>query len=282
MAISINSAVSTVLVRQLLEKTTNDLTQNFQRLSSGLRVNSARDGGAALAKAMHLTSQINGISVAKQNANDGLSVAQVADSALEETTNALQTIRDLALDASSGTKSASDRTALNNEIKAMISEISRIATETSLFDQDLLTGAYSMAVQVAPDVGRTVAITIAGASLQHLALGVSGSTLNVSTAGAASAAIAASRAVGAADAAMNSIAEIRASLGGVQRRFESITTILDSSSLAYMDSRSRVLDVDVADESASMARNSILREAGIAIMAQANLQPQLLMKLLGG
>ena len=281
MAITINNSVASLVVRQLLDKTGQNLGQNLQRISSGLRVNSAKDGGASLAVAMHVTSKINGLSVAKSNAGDGFSLAQVADAALTETTNALQKIRDLALDASTGTKSAEDRTALNNEIKSLISEISRIATQTTLFDHNLLAGDFTTNVQVSPDAGTTVNVAIAGASLEHLNLGVSGSRLNVSTAGAASATIAASRAVLAADAAMDSVAAIRASLGGLQNRFESIMSIIDASSLAYTDTRSRILDADIAEESTELARNTILQQAGAAMLAQANLQPQILLTLLG-
>lgn len=281
MAITINNSVASLVVRQLLDKTGQNLGQNLQRISSGLRVNSAKDGGGAIAVAMHMTSKINGLSVAKSNAGDGFSLAQVADAALTETTNALQKIRDLALDASTGTKSAADRTALNNEIKSLISEISRIATQTTLFDHNLLKGDFTTNVQISPDAGTTVTVAIAGASLQHLNLGVSGSRLNVSTAGAASATIAASRAVLAADVALNSVAAIRASLGGIQNRFESIMSIMDASSLAYTDTRSRILDADVAEESVNLARNTILQQAGAAMLAQANLQPQILLTLLG-
>lgn len=280
MSLSINNSVSSLVVRQLLGKSTNALSQNLQRLSSGLRINSAKDGGGDLAVAMHMTTNINGLSVAKNNAGDGLSLAQVADAALEETTNALQEIRDLALDASTGTKSAEDRTALNNEIKSLISEISRIASETSLFDQDLLNGGFETVIQVGPGAGETLAVTIAGASLEHLNLGVSGSKMNVSTAGAASATIAASRAVLAADVAMDSVAAIRASLGGVQNRFESIINILDASTLAYTDTRSRIMDVDFAEESVQLAHNNILQQAGVAMLVQANLQPEMLLSLL--
>lgn len=281
MAVSINNLVASSALQQLLGKTTRDLGQNFQRLSSGLRVNSSKDGGSDISVAMHMTSKINGLSVVRKNANDGLSLAQVAEASLEETTNALQSIRDLALDASTGTKSASDRTALNNEIDALISEISRIATGTSLFDQILLAGGFSTTVQIDPDMGgNVVTLTIDGASLQQLALGQSGSVLNVSTAGDASAAIAASRAILAVDAAMDSVASIRADLGGAQSRFESVVNIIDSTSLAYTSARSQIMDLDVAEESADMARNSILKQAGIAVLAQANLQPQLLLKLL--
>lgn len=280
MMISINNMVSSNVVRQILGKTTSDLGQNLQRLSSGLRVNSAKDGGGALSVAMHMTSKIGGLSVAKQNANDGLSLVQVADAALEETVGALQNIRDLALDAGTATKSAGDRTALSSEINTLISEISRIATMTTLFNQNLLTGSFSTVIQVGADPGQTVALTIAGASLLDLELGEDGSKLDVDIAGAESAAAAAEEAVDAVDVAMDSVAVIRATLGGAQSRFESIINIIDSSSLAYTSARSNVLDVDVAEESADMARNSILQQAGIAVMAQANLQPQALLKLL--
>lgn len=280
MAISINNMVASLTVGNLLDNTTKDLGESFKRLTTGLRVNSSADGGGALSVAMHLSSKVSGLAVVRDNVNDNLSMAQVADAALSETVGALQEIRDLAVDASTTTKSASDRTALNNEINALISEISRIATETELYDQSLLTGDFTTTVMTSPDVGNTLTMTIAGASLQKLALGLSGSKLNVSTAGTTSAGIATSRAIIAADAALDSVAAIRGSLGGMQNRFESVIGIIDSSSLAYSGAYSRVMDVNVADETADMARNSILQKAGVAVMAQANLQPGVLLKLL--
>ncbi|MEO5339121.1 MAG: flagellin FliC [Magnetococcus sp. MYC-9] len=274
MALSINNTATLLAGRQALEKTNTALGQNFQRLSTGLRVNSAADSNGSVALAARMTSQIGGAAAAKRNANDTLTLIQVADAALTETTNALQKARDLAVDARTATKTDSDRLALQETIKGLVSEISRLATGTEIFGQRPLNGGFAAAVQVSPNVGQTLAFTVTGASLQQLGLGVSGSRLNVSTMEAASTAIAQ------ADEALNSVAMMRAALGGVQNRLSSIVGSLDSVALGYTQARSRILDTDVAEEASLMARNAIQQQASIAVFSQANLQSQALLKLL--
>ncbi len=273
MTISINNATTSLMTRQAMDKVNSALFQNFQRLASGIKINSAGDGPSAVGIAMRMTSQIGGATAAKQNANNALSLIQVADAALAETTNALQTIRDLAVGANTTTATANDRLGSRAEVKQLVSEISRLATATSIFGQTPLNGAFAADVQVDPN-GRPLTMTITGASLQQLGLGVSGSKLNVSTAGSASAAIIA------ADIAMNSVALMRASLGGMQSRLTSIVSSLDSLALGNTNARSRIMDTDFAAEISDMARNNIRQQAGVAIMAQANMQSQILLKLL--
>lgn len=277
MSISINSVGGLLAARQSLEKSGNALTKNFQRLSSGLKLNSASDGGSALGVAMRMATQISGSTVAKRNANDALSLLQVADAALSETANALQKARDLAVDANTDTKSSADRLALKTEVTGLITEISRLATGSQIFNKKVLDGTLSLNVAIDPAVGETLtmAVAVAGASLGHLGLGTSGSKLNVSTAGSAAAAIVV------ADAALDSVALIRASVGAMQNRLESIISSLDSSSLAYTTARSRIMDADIAEESSDMARNTIRQQASVAILSQANVQSQMLLKLLG-
>ncbi|MEO5350869.1 MAG: flagellin FliC [Magnetococcus sp. YQC-3] len=277
MTISINSMTSVLAAQQALERTGSALNKNFQRLASGMRIVSAGDDPAALSVAMRMTSQLGGANAAKNNANDTLSLLQVADAALAETTNALQKVRDLAVDAKTDTKSASDRLALRAEVQGLVSEINRIATSTEMFNKKLLDGTFTANVQIDPNlgVGRTLEIDIAGISLLQLGLGVNGSQLNVSTIGSASTAI------NAADEAMTSVSMIRASLGAMQSRLSSIVSGLNSASLGYAATRSRAMDTDVAAESSDMTRNKIQQQASIAILAQANLQSQSLLTLLG-
>lgn len=276
MSISINNASNALIARQSLAKSGSALAKNFQRLSSGIRLNSASDGGSALGVAMRMASQISGSTAAKSNANDTLSLLQVADAALTESANALQKVRNLAVDANTDTKSSSDRLALKAEVTGLITEISRLATGSQIFNKKVLDGALSLNVAIDPAVGQTLtmAVVLAGASLGHLGLGTSGSKLNVSTAGSAAAAIEV------ADAALNSVAMIRASVGALQNRLESIISSLESSSLAYTTARSRIMDADFAEESSEMARNTIRQQASVAILSQANMQSQMLLKLL--
>ncbi len=276
MTISINNASTVLAARQSLEKSGAALSKNFQRLSSGLKINSASDGGGAVAVAMRMASQISGTTAAKKNANDALSLLQVADSALNETATALQKVRDLAVNANTDTKSSNDRLALKAEVTGLVTEINRLATGTEIFSKKLLDGTLNANVLIDPNVGtnHVLAVALGGTSLGHLDLGTSGSKLNVSTAGSASAAIAV------ADAALNSVALLRATVGAMQNRLESIINSLDSSSLAYTEARSRVMDADVAEESSDMARNTIRQQAAVAILSQANMQSKSLLKLL--
>lgn len=276
MTISINNMTTILAAQQALDKTGNALNKNFQRIATGMRIVSAGDDPGALSVAMRMTSQIGSSNAAKNNANDALSLLQVADAALAETANALQKARDLAVDAKTDTKSASDRSALRTEVRGLVSEINRIASNTEMFSKKLLNGTFAANVQIDANLGanNTMAIDIAGISLQLLGLGVSGSQLNVSTIGSAS------NAINTADAAIASVSMIRASLGAMQSRLSSIINSLDGATAGNTATRSRILDTDLASESSDMTRNRIQQQASIAILSQANLQAQSLLTLL--
>ena len=274
MAISINNSANLLMIQQALANANNALSKNFQRLSSGVKINSAGDGSSALATAMRLSTQVSGMDMATKNANDALSLVQVADTALSETAGALQQVRNLALVATSGTASSTDRAILSADVKGLIYEISHIATSTNTFGQTLLNGDFAIGVQVGANPGQNVAIALGGASLQQLGLGVSGSKLNVSTVGSASAAIAT------VDAALQSVSVLRASLGSMQNRLAGIVQALGVTSLGYNSARSSLMDTDYATESASLMRNNIQRQVSLAMLAQANMQSQMLLKLL--
>ncbi len=274
MSFTIGSNIFSLNARRTLGRTNTALGLNFQRLASGLRVNSAKDDPSAIGITSRLTAQIRGLNVATKNANEGLSVAQVADSALEESINALQSIRDIAADATSSTHSTSDRTSFSDEIDELVSEINRIAQEIEYNDQLLLDGDYTASIQIGADAGDRLAFGISGASANKIGLGADGGNLSVDTISNAS------TSVQFVDSAMDSIANIRAGLGGVQSRFESVVNTIEDLSDAYTQTRSNILDADIAEETAALTRNVILQQAGVAVLAQANLQPQVLLQLL--
>ncbi|MBF0609921.1 MAG: flagellin FliC [Magnetococcales bacterium] len=275
MAMYINTNVASLNARRNLEKSTNVLGKTFNRLASGLRINSAADDAAGLAITMRMTSQVRGLNQAQRNANDGVSLVQVAEGALEETTAALQRMRELAVQAGNDIYSSADRSNLQKEIGQLLSEVQRIATQTQFNGMSLLTGSFDNKMfQVGAFSGQVISFSILAAS--NAALGISGTTqIDVSTYGAASTAIAQI------DKALSSISDLRANLGAVQNRFESTIANLANVVENISAARSRIEDADLADETSRLTKNSILQQAGTAILAQANQQPQLALQLLG-
>ncbi|MBF0160299.1 MAG: flagellin FliC [Magnetococcales bacterium] len=279
MALYINTNVASINAQRQLTKSTGALTQTFQRLSSGYRINSAKDDAAGLAISQRMTAQVRGLNQAIRNANDGISVVQVAEGALDETTNAMQRIRELAVQASNDTYNLTDRSSLQKEVDQLLSEIQRIASTTHFNNQNLLDGTYtSKYFQIGMFAGQRLRVSIGAATTTNL-LGnmttASMSTLitNVSNAQGALAKI---------DTALNSVADLRANLGAVQNRFESIVANLANVVESTSASRARITDADIAYETANLTRNTILQQAGTAVLAQANQQPQIALQLLGG
>ncbi|MBF0421768.1 MAG: flagellin FliC [Magnetococcales bacterium] len=275
MPLTIGSNLISLAVQRNLSKTNQALGQSYLRLSSGLRVNSAGDDPAGIALAARLTSKIGGLSKAAQNVNDGVSLAQVADSALSETVTSLQRIRDLAIAAKNTTASSSDRVSMQTEVNLMVSEITRLAANTKFNGYSLLAAAtQTFSFQIGANPGETVQFTVQGASMGLLGFGANGKSALVSTTTHASTTVLL------VDSALDSISSIRATLGGAQTRFQSVLSQIQSLSDAYTSSKSAIMDANIAKETAEMTRNNILQQAGISILAQANLQPKLLLQLL--
>ncbi len=275
MTISINTNFASLFVQRGLQQSSTALGKSMQRLATGLRINSAGDDAAGLAVATRMQTQIRGLNVVKQNANEGVSLTDIAYSALEETTNAIQSIRDLAVEANNATKSSADRLALQLTVAELLTEIQRIATATQYNKMNLLTGSFAnKSFQIGAYTGEAIKITISTASLNGLAMGAAGVLVNVSTAASAS------NTILVADSALDVVNRIRAQLGGVQSRFESILNTISSASEAYTSARSGIMDTDIALETANLARIAIIQQAGIKVLSQANLQPQLLLQLL--
>ncbi|WP_417551859.1 flagellin domain-containing protein [Marinomonas fungiae] len=277
MALYVNTNVSSLNAQRQLMGSGNALTTSFERLSSGFRINSAKDDAAGLQISNRMTSQIQGLNQGIRNANDGISVAQVAEGALQESTNALQRIRQLAVQSQNGINSSADRAALQKEVTALIAEMSRIATTTQFGGVDLLTGGYSAKFLVGANAGQTISVNISGTGGANFgASGLGVSTVDISTEGGASAALTAL------DAAITTVDSKRADLGAVQNRFSSTIRNLSNIVENVTAARSRIKDTDFATETAELTRNQILQQASNTILAQANQRPQAALSLLGG
>ncbi len=281
MALTINTNVASLNAQRNLGKSQGALNQSMKRLSSGLRINSAKDDAAGLAISDRMTSQIRGLNQAARNANDGISLAQTAEGALQETTNILQRMRELAVQSANDTNTDADRNSLDAEYAQLINEIDRIAETTSFNGKVLLSGGFSGAAnaavfQVGANAGETIAVTIGAATAANLGSGTHISATGVSTGAAAGSAIAL------VDAAIGQVDTIRGDLGAVQNRFESTIANLSNVAENLSAARSRILDADIAQETSSMTKYNILQQAGVSILAQANQAPQLALSLLQG
>ena len=279
MSLTINTNIASLNAQRNLNKSQNSMSVSMQRLASGLRINSARDDAAGLAISDRMTSQVRGMNQAARNANDGISFAQTAEGALGETVNILQRMRELAVQSSNGSNTSADRLSLHSEFINLRSEIDRIASTTSFNGQVLLSGGFSAAAnaavfQIGADASQTISVTIGRATASGLGSGTMVSKLAVSTA------VKAQSSIHILDAAITTVDSIRGDLGGVQNRFESTIANLNNVAENLSAARSRILDADIAQETSEMTKNSILQQAGVAILAQANQAPQLALSLL--
>ncbi|MEY8200236.1 MAG: flagellin [Colwellia sp.] len=268
MALSVNSNVASLNSQRQLSKATSDLSTSYERLSSGKRINSAKDDSAGLQISSRLTSQINGLNQGSRNANDGISLAQTAEGALDEVTSTLQRMRTLAVQSANGSNSTADRTALDTEFTELEAEITRIASQTSFGGVALLDGTYSAEFQVGADANQVISVS--------MATDFSG----VGTAGDVTTAANAQTAIAALDTALATTTSARSDLGSKQNRFSSAIRSNDNTAQNVSASRSRIEDTDYAKESAIMARNSVLQQASSSMLAQANQQPQIALSLL--
>ncbi|MFO6421838.1 flagellin [Motilimonas sp. KMU-193] len=271
MALYVNTNVQSLNSQRNLTNSTDALAQSFQRLSSGLRVNSAKDDAAGMQIGSRLQAQVNGLNQGARNANDGISLAQTAEGALDETTNMLQRMRVLALQSANGSNTTADRAALNKEYTELQNEINRVASTTTFGGVTLLDGTYSAAFQVGADQSQTIDVRVS-TSMDATTLGVDA---GISTAALAQTAIADL------DSALASVNDKRADLGAKQNRFSSTIRNLTNIAENVSASKSRIMDADFAAESAAMARNTVMQQAASSMLAQANQQPQIALSLIG-
>jgi flagellin len=275
MSLFVNTNVSSLNATRQLFTSTNNLNTAFERLSSGLRINSAKDDAAGLQISNRLTTQVLGLNQAVRNANDGISLAQTIEGALAETTSALQRIRVLAVQSQNGINSSSDRVALQKEVSALKDEISRIASTTQFGGVNVLDGVFSSAFLVGANAGQTISVNVErsggfGAS----GLLVADSSV-ISETQASAAMVSITQAISAVDAQ-------RADLGALQNRFQSTIRNLSNISENVSAARSRIRDTDFAVETAELTRWQIIQQASVTILGQANQRPQAALSLLQG
>lgn len=269
MGLSINTNVSSLVAAKNLANSQKSLATSMQRLTSGLRINSAADDAAGLAISTSMSSQISGMQVAQRNANDAISLVQTADGALSSMTSVFQRMRDLATQASNGTYSASDYTQMDKEYQDLATEANRIASSTKFNNIDMISGkAGTFTFQVGANTTDTLDVTTSDAT-QYLA-----------TPGDLTSAANAKTAIGALDTALDSLTGDRSNYGASLNRLGFTVNNLDNSITNLQSARSRIVDADYGQESANIAKTQVLQQAGIAMLAQANQQPQSILSLL--
>ena len=281
MAMVINTNVASLNSQRMLDRTNMSLKTSMERLSSGLRVNSAKDDAAGLAIADRMSSQIRGMTVAMRNANDGISMAQTAESAMGSITETLQRMRDLGVQAANrGAVSDSDRQKLQTEFKQLGDEINRIIENTEFNGKKILNGSLVGAVfQVGAGTSANNQISITVSDLQGVSgiSAVAGGGVSIGSAATSDGVLSAINTI---DTAISRIDDFRATLGAVQNRFTTTIGNLQSSIENQSAARSRILDADFAVETSNLSRSQILQQAGTAMLAQANQSTQSVLSLL--
>jgi flagellin len=264
MAAVINTNVASLNTQRALNQSQTSLNTSLARLSSGMRINSSKDDAAGLAIATSMTSQIRGNTVAIRNANDAISMSQTAEGALAKQTDALQRMRELAVQSANGTNTSTDRANLDAEFQQLATEVTRLSTGTKFNGTDAFAATTFQ-------VGSSTADTIAVASTSASTIG--GSVTDASAANTAITAI---------DTALLATNTARAKLGATQNRFESVISSLEVNVENTSAARSRIMDADFASETANLTRGQILQQAGTAMLAQANSLPNNVLSLLRG
>ena len=307
MALYVNTNVSSINAQRKLTNATNSLNVSYQRLASGLRINSAKDDAAGLMISNRLTSQINGLDQGNRNANDGIALAQTIEGALDETTNMLQRIRTLAVQSANGTNSAEDRLAIQREVTQLCAEINRIAKDTTFAGKTVLDGAFdnnnnpdslipsggSMVFHVGSNendiitLGWSQAFNMSGiANMANVATTGNNNSLSFFATNAVltwdvRTHDSAEKVIENIDQFIQAVDEKRADLGAIQNRMEA--TIRNQSNISEneSDARSRIRDTDFASETAALTQNNIIQQASQTVLAQANQRPTIALSLLG-
>jgi len=270
MGLRINTNIPSLNTSRVLNRSTQALNRSLERLSSGLRINRAADDAAGLAIAEGFRSVVVGAQVAQRNAQDGISLVQTAEGALSETTNILQRIRELAVQASNGTQSTNNRLALDNEVKQLLEQIDDIALDTEFNGIKILSAAQTVTLQSGAQTSQTLTIAVAGAKTSDLKV----STVHVSTMAVAVSAISTI------DVAIQSVNALRSDLGAYQNRLQFTINTLAIQEENSAASESAIRDANIAVETIEFTRNQILVSAGTSVLAQANVVPQTALQLL--
>jgi flagellin len=268
----INTNMASLVAQKNLSTSGNSLNTAMERLSSGLRINSAKDDAAGQAIANRMTAQIRGMEAAQRNANDGVSLVQTMEGGLGQINDNLQRIRELAVQAASDTNTADDRSSAATEIGERVAEINRIAGSTKFNGTSLLSAATTLNIQVGGNTTGDDSISVATISATATTLGVNALSVT-SNANAKSA-------VDSVDAALKTLDTARSTLGAKLNRFDSVVSNLQTASTNLSAARSRIQDADYATEVANMTKSQILQQAGTSVLAQANQSTQSVLKLL--
>ena len=300
MALFVNTNVSSINGQRNLTNATNNLNTTYQRLSSGMRINSAKDDAAGLQISDRLTAQINGLNQGNRNTNDAIALAQTAEGAMDEMSNMLQRIRTLAVQSSNGTNNAKDREAIQQEVTQLSNEITRIAEQTKFGGQSFLNGGADdgstianekgvITIQVGAYNGDTLQMTgfSTGFSLSVIGSRVGGGNFTADDNGfednlfQVAKQSHASAAITTVDLMIADIDKQRAHLGAMQNRMESSIRNQSNVSMNVSDARARIRDTDFAEESAKLSQQTIIQQAASSMLTQANSRPQLALSLLG-
>jgi flagellin len=277
---TINTNIISLNAQRNLNGSQSSLATSMQRLSSGLRVNSAKDDAAGLAIAERMNAQVRGMNVAVRNANDGISLGQTADGALSSIGDSLQRMRELAVQARNSTNSDSDKDSLNLEFSQLSAEIGRVLAGTTFNGKAILgAGAGTLTFQVGANTTVNDSIDIA---TTDMTTDPKITTVTGASIGSTADATAIATVIKDIDAALDEINSQRAVFGAAQNRFSAVITNLQTSVENQSAARSRIMDADFAAETANMSRAQILQQAGTAMVAQANQLPQQVLKLLQG
>ncbi len=276
MSTTINTNVASLNAQRNLASSAASLATSMQRLSSGLRVNTAKDDAAGLAIAERMNAQIKGMNVAIRNAQDAISLSQTAEGALGKVSDTLQRMRELAVQSANATNSAGDRTNLNAEFSQLSSEVTRVLTGTTFNGNSLLNTAATLTFQVGATTAATDQVSLNTTNL------TAGAGVTAVTGGNISSAASATSAMANIDTAIDEITTARATFGAIQNRFENVIANLQVAVENQSASRGRIVDADFAKETANLSRTQVLQQAGIAMVAQANSSPQGVLQLLRG
>jgi flagellin len=273
MALSINTNAVSLNAQRNLSMSQSSLSTSMQRLSSGLRVNSAKDDAAGLAIAERMNSQVRGNTVAVRNANDAISLAQTAEGAIGKVGDMLQRMRELAVQSANATNGTDDRANLDAEFQQLGAEITRTLTNTRFNGQNILdANSGTQAFQIGANSTDVVEVVTTGLA--------TAATITAVASGAITSAAAASTAMSNIDAALRTVNTERANYGAVQNRFEAIISNLQVATENEAAARGRIMDADFATETANLSRSQILQQAGTAMVAQANQLPQIVLSLI--
>jgi len=276
MGLRVNTNIASINAQRNTAQVTTRLARNYQRLSTGLRISTAADDAAGLAISERLRSQVRSLAQASRNANDGISLVQVGEGALNEVSNILVRLRELAIQSANGSSSTADKNTIKEEFDSLVNEINRIAQSTEfngirLLDGSASTVTFQVGINTAAGID-SLNVSLTPALVTTLGL----NSVDVGSGGSTSFAITQI------DGAINAVSQLRGRFGSLQNRLQSTIANLGVASESLSAAESRIRDVDVAYETAELTRNNILQQASISILSQANAQPQSALQLLQG